>query len=196
MASSELTKFLKQQHILDLIDDENFTEVYKLCKSNREIISELTRFLLDCNIKPDNYMSTIPARYLYKSPEITTYDISDSVTSIGAAAFSHCSSLTSIAIPDSVTSIGDFAFEDCTSLTSATIGDGVMYIEHKMFRNCTSLTSITIPDSVTHIGYEAFYGCSSLTNINFRGTNAQWEAIAKANKWDENTGEYTLNYIK
>ena len=188
MVSSELTKFLKQQHILNLIDDENFTEVYKLCTSNREIISELTRFLLDCDIKPDNYMSTIPALYLYDSPGITKYDISDSVTSIGRNAFKHCTgltsitipnsitsigycafdgctSLTSITIPDSVTSIGSFAFTDCTSLTSVTIGNSVTSIELEAFGNCSSLTSITIPNSVTSIETSVFSCCSSLTSI-------------------------------
>lgn len=219
MASSELTKFLKQQHILDLIDDENFTEVYKLCPSNVQIISELTRFFLDCNIKPDNYMRIIPASYLYKSPEITKYDISDSVTSIGDLAFYDCKSLTSVTIPDSVTSIGEDAFSYCSSLTSITIPDSVTSIGYDAFYNCTSLTSVTIPDSVTSIGYyafsgctsltsvtignsvttignSAFYGCSSLTSITYGGTKTQWDAITKGRNWDLATGNYTITYLK
>ena len=44
------------------------------------------------------------------------YTIPNSVTSIGIAAFSRCSSLTSVTIPRSVTSIGDEAFYGCDKL--------------------------------------------------------------------------------
>ncbi|MCL2086398.1 MAG: leucine-rich repeat protein [Oscillospiraceae bacterium] len=46
------------------------------------------------------------------------YTIPDSVTSIGALAFSYCEGLTSVTIPDGVTSIGSVAFGNCTGLTS------------------------------------------------------------------------------
>ena len=95
----------------------------------------------------------------------TTFEIPDSVTSIGNYAFAECSSLTSVTIPDSVTSIGNSAFEDCSSLTSVTIGSGVTSINRLAFTGCSSLTSVTIPDSVTSIGNSAFEDCSSLTSV-------------------------------
>lgn len=51
---------------------------------------------------------------------LTSVTIPDSVTSIGAYAFSGCSGLTSVTIPDSVTRIGEWAFLFCNNLQEIT----------------------------------------------------------------------------
>ena len=114
--------------------------------------------------------------------------IPSSVTSIGASAFSGCSSLISINIPEGVTAIGNHTFENCTglnsvvipssvtsigasafwgcwSLNSIVIPEGVTTISSNSFLNCNSLTSVVIPSSVTSIEGGAFFGCSSLTSV-------------------------------
>ena len=73
--------------------------------------------------------------------------IPNSITRIGDAAFSDCSSLTSIAIPSSVTSIGDWAFSCCFSLTTITISNGVTNIGEHAFYACGALTAINIENN-------------------------------------------------
>ena len=98
-----------------------------------------------------------------------TYEIPDSVITIGDEAFQCCSVLESVEIPDSVTAIGEYAFYKCGSLSSVTIGNGLTSIGNDAFAKCDSLTSIIIPDSVTSVGEYAFYYCSNLTEIYFEG---------------------------
>ena len=124
----------------------------------------------------------------YKSNNLTSVIIPNSVKDIEDGAFMYCSKLASVTIPSSVTSIGNSAFLGCKALTSVTIPDGVKYlagtfngcssltsvhlpkylthIGPNIFYNCSSLTSVTIPNSVIEISSAAFYGCSSLTSVN------------------------------
>ena len=91
--------------------------------------------------------------------------ISNSVTSIGYAAFRGCSGLKSIVIPNSVTSIGNDTFCHCSGLTSVEIPNSVTSIGEFAFSRCSSLTCVEIPNSVTSIGSYAFSHCSSLKRV-------------------------------
>ena len=91
--------------------------------------------------------------------------IPEGVTSIGASAFSGCSSLTSVVIPEGVKSIGEEAFFDCSSLASVVIPEGMTTIDDWAFAWCQSLKNVVIPEGVTSIGDSAFSDCASLTSI-------------------------------
>jgi hypothetical protein len=80
-------------------------------------------------------------------------------------------------IPNSVTSIGYYAFSICSSLTAITIPEGVSSIEYGTFQGCSSLASITIPNSVIFIGNEVFLGCSSLTAITVGDANPNYASV-------------------
>ena len=101
----------------------------------------------------------------YNNTTLTSVTIGDSVTTIGARAFSGCEGLTSVTISDSVTTIWSHAFSGCKGLTSLTIGNSVTSIENYAFEYCSSLTSVTIPNSVTTIGGGAFESCKGLTSV-------------------------------
>ena len=143
---------------------------FPMCYSLQGIeVNEKNKYYLSENgILFDKDKKTIIAYPAGKSVE--SYEIPDSVTSIGNSAFWGCSSLTSITIPDSVTSISDGAFSGCSSLTSITIPDSVPSIGDRAFSGCTSLTSITIPKNVSSIGNYAFEDCDSLANVYFEET--------------------------
>ena len=85
--------------------------------------------------------------------------IPNTVTAIGAGAFSGFSSLTSIEIPNYVTVIGGYAFEGCSSLTSISIPNSVTAIGEYAFYNCSGLTSVMLlADTPPALGYGAFEG--------------------------------------
>ncbi len=91
------------------------------------------------------------------------YQIKAGTRCIGDRAFEYCGNLTSVVIPNSVTSIGAYAFSKCP-LTSIEIPNSVTNIGFGAFEDCRNLTMIKIPDSVTNIGAYAFYECP-LTNV-------------------------------
>ena len=125
-----------------------------------------------CNI--DFAKTSCPLKYaenLYLNGSLVTeLEIPEGVTKIPALAFS-CNSIISVKIPNSVTKIEGFAFYLCINLETVTIGN-----------------------NVSSIGDMAFYSCSSLTTINYVGTEEQWNAISKDEFWDDQSGDYTLNY--
>ena len=96
----------------------------------------------------------------------TTYNIPNSVTSIGNSAFTSCSTLKQVSIPSSVTSIRNSAFSGCTALTQVTIPSSVTSIGNMAFYYCTALKQVNIPSSVTSIGDMAFSYCFALKQVN------------------------------
>lgn len=104
--------------------------------------------------------------------------IPNTVTSLGANAFSHCVGLTSINIPSSVTTIDNNAFYACSGLTTITVNSNNTVYDSR--NNCKAIIKTStneliagckntvIPNTVTSIGRYAFsyrYGSGSSYNI-------------------------------
>jgi hypothetical protein len=82
-------------------------------------------------------------------------------------------------VPSSVTSIGYAAFSGCTSLTSIELPSSLKTIGGDAFKGCSSLTSIEIPSSVTSIGnvYPLFNNCTSLQQISVASDNLNFASV-------------------
>lgn len=96
---------------------------------------------------------------------ITTIDLPQGLTSIGANAFEGCKALTTITIPDNVTIIEEKAFWGCNSLANITIGKRVTTLGNYAISWCTALKHITIPDNVTTLNKYVFNCCNSLLTV-------------------------------
>ena len=117
---------------------------------------------------------------LYPKSKAGAYTVPDTVTEIGAEAFSKCVNLTEITIGDGVTSIGNNAFAECSALEKATIGDGVTSIGTSAFQNCPKLAEVSFGNSVKTIGNYAFNNDTALTSANLSDTT-------------ETIGDYAFN---
>ena len=96
---------------------------------------------------------------------LSSFTVSENVTSIKDYAFVGFSEMTDIMISNSVTSIGNHAFQGCSGLTSVTIPNSVTSLGSSAFQDCSGLGSVTIGNSVTNIGDNAFSGCTGLTEV-------------------------------
>ncbi len=97
----------------------------------------------------------------------TTVEFSEGVASIRGAAFAK-SKLTSVEIPDTVTEIGAGAFTLCEALTKAVLPQNLKTISSNLF-SYTAITEIKIPETVDDIKPYAFDGCKGLKTVTIPG---------------------------
>ena len=111
--SEELQDFLNDDHVLDLIAAGDYKTLFSMQTLSRSAIncSQLHSVLLNSGIastqKILDILGYVPAGFFQDFRSLKNITLSNNITSIGAYAFSGCSSLTSITIPNSVTSIDE-----------------------------------------------------------------------------------------
>ena len=117
--------------------------------------------------------------------------IPDTVTVIGAEAFSHCvalkditwsknlefiscnafyacDSLITLQLPPTVKEIGDEAFQGSWHLSEVILPQGLEYLGAKSFAFCSQLSHVVLPESLNEIGGGVFAGCVSALNVESR----------------------------
>ena len=125
--------------------------------------------------------------------DLTSITIPETVTKIEQEAFTKCQGLESLSLPNNLTTIGDEAFYACNSLASVAMGNAVTTIGASAFLGCSSLESITIPETVTSVGQSAFRNCSSLNTVNFNAANCTKMGSSTYPVFDNCTNPATLN---
>jgi hypothetical protein len=96
------------------------------------------------------------------------YEIPDTVTEIGAGAFSSCLYISGVSIPDSVTIINKEAFSKCESMTDVVMSTAVTEIGEHAFYNCLMMNDIDLSKctALKSIGQQAFSECSCIKKVN------------------------------
>ena len=112
--------------------------------------------------------------------EVTYNDVTYSVTSIGASAFSGCSGLSAVIIPNSVTSIGNNAFCGCSNLTFVAIPQSVITMGNSVFYNCWNLQSMLL------LGTECDYFTSGASSVRNLYLAPSVTSIKGLNLWPDN----------
>lgn len=111
-----------------------------------------------CAVIIPETVTKIGARAFSSSKKLEKVELPDALTQIGEDAFYGCENLKEIRFPDSLTKIGSYAFSGCSSLTEVTIGENVREIESYAFSSCSRLASITIGNNVARMEEDVFEG--------------------------------------
>lgn len=128
--------------------------------------------LTDVNIPA--YLDSAPAKAgaapFYGCTALSSVSFDLGITNICDNLFAY-SGLTSVEVPDTVTRIGANSFASCTSLVSVQLPWGLGYLGESAFDSCTSLSSVNIPSSITYIGTKngnyPFKNCGPLDDVTF-----------------------------
>lgn len=107
----------------------------------------------------------LPSVPLLKNPFLKELYLSDGISSIEEAAFTHNKGLLKIRMPESMPSIPKGLFVGCSSLTLVSLPSDLKILPRNTFYGCMSLRTLSLPSEVTIIGEWAFSGCSSLTEV-------------------------------
>ncbi len=115
-----------------------------------------------------------------------------SLKSIGINAFAGCDQI--MEVENYVTYIGNWAIEFDTTVRRVVVREGTVGLAADSFSPFTSgtPTHVTLPNSIKYIGDSAFSHKSELEQIIFEGTKEEWEAIEKAENWDQYSYNYTV----
>ena len=120
------------------------------------------------------------------------------IESILASTFCNCNRLQYVEFQDPLEtkvclkSIGAGAFTGCTSLSEIAIPSPVEKLDNYAFNDCTSLSRVELPSTLTEIGVGTFSNCTALSEIVFNGLSRDWFNVKKGDYWYSGTQVSTI----
>lgn len=153
---------------LEEINVDTRNSVYDSRLGCNAIIETATNTLVVGGPRSNMYnVKTIgPASFWGRNVPILDYVIPETVTSIGANAFTW-SSIEEFSMPTTIEDIGFQAF-GYTPLKSITLPSSLSTLGEEAFRNCEEMTSVTIPDNLEEIPDSCFKYCTKLESIDLK----------------------------
>lgn len=91
------------------------------------------------------------------------------VTGVSSNAFYKSTEVRTVKLPNTIKEIGSYAFGYCVNLVEVNIPEGVIGINAGTFYCCKKMVSLQLPSTIKNIGNEAFIDCVSLEKINIPG---------------------------
>ena len=157
--------FLVTNHEMPALTDLDLSEVNITELPTRSFYGGTTNNLE--NLVLPQTLTTI-ADQVFQNSKLKNIQIFGNLTTIGASAFSGCTSLSTITIPASVTTIGASAFSGCTALSTVTFENesNLSALNDNVFKGCI-ITNIRIPAKVATISSTAFASCKALQTVSF-----------------------------
>lgn len=113
---------------------------------------------------PDT-VTTIGAYAFSDNEKLTKITFNEGIEKINSHAFFACKKLTNVNLPDTVTNIGAYAFSNCLSLVGINVGKSLTEVGEYAFNRCEILSSIILPDTIQFVDRDVFRNCSELKSI-------------------------------
>ena len=159
-----------------IIDEMAFYQCTSLNSVYFHNPTETSNFKLSLKSEDNSALININKQAFYNCCSLQTFELPDSVSSIGEEAFSYFPMLT-FRLPNNLTKIGIKAFSE--SLIQEFDYDNeeiqLVIIHTQSFESMNALTTFTLPDSVLKIENNAFHLCDSLTTVKLNQNLAQIE---------------------
>lgn len=105
-----IKEFLKRPDVQDMINNNNFTDVYSACLTH--LLGYLTETLISAGIDPCLYFSDGATMHymFFDCDDIKEYHVPDNISFIKKETFSFSNSLSKIILPTSIKKIDMYAF--------------------------------------------------------------------------------------